>query len=101
MTDPAPATTSEPVDRSLSLDHHPRWAGVGKSVRVVRRFQGHSPDHIVEEHTSTVARHTPSTIVLTNGEKFRRGHPTDPVYRLSPRYGSYLTTLEAVTADGK
>lgn len=93
MTDPAPAPAENP-----SFDHHPAWAGVGKSVRVVRRPLKRSGDHVVEEHTATVVRHTASTIVLDSGEKFRRGHPADPVYRLSPRGASGRTTLEALAS---
>lgn len=76
--------------------NHPEWAAVGSTVRVIRQFSHSGPDHIVHEHTSVVARHTPTLIILESGEKYRRTHPVDERYHLTPRYLDYRTTLRPV-----
>jgi hypothetical protein len=77
------------------MSTHPEWAAPGSPVIVRRRLHGYT----VHEYRDTVLRHTPTLIVLAGGDRFRRS-PWETVYRMTPRYLHYDTTLAPDDSEG-
>lgn len=69
------------------MSEHPEWLAVGERVLVVRRH-GHS---VSWRHEATIARHTKTSVVLDNGDRFALKWGD---YQETPKYLDYTTTLE-------
>lgn len=76
---------------------HPDWLAVGARVEIIR---SHGRSVVVWRRTATVVRHTKTTVVLDNGDRFKRARFTPDEYVLTPPYLDYRTYLRPSEAPG-